>query len=120
MRKVFKWISNLKSKLARVLGIVVVYLLFWLVFYGLVIVLPEKWTLYIAEEMSVLISVYIFGIVPLVSFFIPVYILRHMRAKPWIMYITHILILIVFIVAYFVISLLRIYTSVGAEDFIQN
>jgi len=103
----------------RTLGVVGVYVLFWCVFYGSQIILPESWALFIAEKAGIFMSVYIFALVPLISFFIPVYVLRHMRAKPWVVYSIHILILIAFLVAYFTISLLRIYTSVGAEDFIK-
>jgi hypothetical protein len=119
MQKVFKRISNSKTRLARILGVAGVYILFWAVFYGSQIILPKNWSLYIAKNTGVLMPIYIFVIVPLVSFFIPVYILRHMRAKPWVVYTVHVLVLILSILAYFTISLLKIYTSIGVEDFVS-
>ncbi|MBP6866472.1 MAG: hypothetical protein KBC12_02945 [Candidatus Pacebacteria bacterium] len=119
MQKVFKRISNSKNRLARVLAVAGVYILFWCVFYGSQIILPKSWAIYIGQKTGIFMPIYIFAIVPLISFFIPVYVVRHMKTKPWVTYLMHVILIIVSIAVFFALSLLRAYTATGPEDFIK-
>lgn len=118
MQHIFRKISQIRKKPVRFAGIFSVYVIFWSIFYGLYIILPKKWSIFIAEKTGVFMSIYVFVLVPTLSFVIPRYIIRHMRVRPWVMYFIHILALIVFLIAFFTLSFLKAYTSVGPEDFV--
>ncbi len=118
MQHIFRKISKIRKKPVRFASIFSVYVIFWSIFYGLYIILPKKWMIFIAEKTGVFMSIYIFILVPLLSFLIPRYIIRHMRTRPWVMYLIHTLILVVFLIAFFTLSFLKAYTSVSPEDFV--
>ncbi len=119
MQKIFRHIAHRRSKVERFFLILSVYLLFWCVFYGSYIILPQKFTAYIGKHAGIVMSVYVLLFVPLISLLIPRHIVRYLKAKPWFVYSVHVFVLFLSIVAFFTLSLWRIYNSLGPEDFVS-
>ncbi|MFN4181276.1 MAG: hypothetical protein ACK4FA_01080 [Candidatus Paceibacteria bacterium] len=118
MQKIFRHIAHRKSKTERFFWILGIYVLFWCIFYGSYILLPDKYSLYVAKQAGVFMSIYIFVLVPLISFLIPRYVVRHTKIKPWFMYSVHVFMIFLLVLAFFTLSLWQVYNSVGPEDFV--
>ena len=85
----------------KTIFIVLIYILYWCIFYGSTLLIPNSNSN--TDINAVLPFLYIFIIVPIISFLVPFIILKTIKISKIFLYILHVLLIIFFAVSFFMI-----------------
>ncbi|MEK7588602.1 MAG: hypothetical protein AAB438_02170 [Patescibacteria group bacterium] len=86
----------------KMLFSVLLYVSFWLVFFGFFLLFPIDVLRNISEKAGKFISIYTLALVPIISFFLPVFIRKVFPIRRIIIYPIHIVMIPIFIVLFFI------------------
>ena len=100
-----------RTKFGKFVFVKIAYVVFWFVFYGVWILIPYEWFDALVGKVENIAPYYIFGFVPLVSFFIPPYIRRRILIKKGALYGIHIFAILLSIALFFVLATWRVYQN---------
>ncbi len=106
-----------ETKFGRFLFIVVLYAFFWLVFYGTWLIMPERWFEGSNQDWETLFFVYIFILVPIVSFKIPKFLNRTFSFNKRKLYVAHVLVLLLMVMLFLSIAVLQALNNLNLGGF---
>lgn len=104
-------IFRLETLLGRVVFSALIYLLFWWIFYGIWFLLPYSTFDYLVVNFTQKAPYYLFGIVPLISLFIPYFLRKTCRINIIVLSLLHIVLLVGSAFLFFFFSILTIYKN---------
>lgn len=90
----------------KTIFIVLLYGVFWLIFYGCWFLIPQRYFNSNNDLTYFLFLLYIFIIVPFLSFYIPPYILKTFEINKKLLYFIHIFLVIVFLILFLGLSII--------------
>ena len=85
----------------KTIFIVLIYLLYWCIFYGSTLLIPNSNSN--TDFNAILPFLYIFIIVPIISFLVPLIILKIFKINKVFLYILHIVLIVFMAISFFII-----------------
>lgn len=109
--------ENMRNKLrldtwwGRITFMMLSYLSFWWIFYGVWFLIPYRSFNYIVLNFSKIAPYYLFGLIPVLSLILPYHIRKYIKIHPVWMYILHIIIITSSLFFFFLFAVMTIYKN---------
>lgn len=106
-------INSRKRKLSLLsfFAVVISYISFWCIFYGIFFVVPEKFFANSSDKTSALYLFYVFILVPGLSFFIPYLVQKKIHVKLFLLYFFHTVVVLLCAALFFVYTILNAFSN---------
>lgn len=109
------WIRNFFNTdkwWGKTIFILVLYFLYWFIFYGSWVLMPNEWFEKNTDLSGILFLIYIFLIVPSISFFIPPFIKKIFSINKIVLYLIHIFFVLLSIAIFLFIAIISAVSNI--------
>ncbi|MDQ3076299.1 MAG: hypothetical protein M3Q34_04200 [bacterium] len=103
--------SNSADIFRKIVYVMLAYLLFWWIFYGIWFLIPYTWFSYVLVTFKKFTPYYVYGFVPLLSLMIPIYFRRKFQVKKRYLIPVHIVFIVGSVFLFFLFSLMVAYKN---------